>query len=123
MIPSKIEKIEKITEIIFKMRPEVGQHCWRATLFEKSTQSEVPNEIISAEKETENETVQKLCYEMDQMFIEEDFGTEDDVQELVTCSEQDEELITLELVPEDQEHKLPEKPQIQTSITSFLTKK
>ena len=105
------------------MRPEVRQHCWRATLFEKSTQSEVPNEIISAEKETENETVQKLCYEMDQMFIEEDFGTEDDVQELVTCSEQDEELITLELVPEDQEHKLPEKPQIQTSITSFLTKK
>ena len=44
---------------------------------------------------------------MDQMFIEEDFGTEDDVQELVTCSEQDEELITLVLVPEDQEHKLP----------------
>ena len=101
------------------MRPEVGQHCWRATLFEKSAQSEVPNEILSVE----NETVQKLCYEMNKLFIEEDFGTEDDVQELVTCSEQDEELITLELVPEDQEHKLPKKPQIQSSITTFMTKK
>ena len=40
-------------------------------------------------------------------LTKEDFGTEDDVQELVTCSEQDEELITLVLVPEDQEHKLP----------------
>ena len=33
------------------------------------------------------------------------FGTEDDVQELVTGSEQEEELITLVLFPENQEHK------------------
>ena len=57
------------------MRPEVGRHFWRATLFEKSTQSEFSNEIISAENEIENENVRKLCYEMDRMFIEEDLGT------------------------------------------------
>ena len=43
------------------------------------------------------------------MFVEEDFGTEHDVQELVTGSEQDEELITLLLVPENQERNLPKK--------------
>ena len=51
------------------------------------------------------------------------FGTEDDVQELVTGSEQEEEVITLVLVPENQEHKLPKNPQIQSLITTFLTKK
>ena len=84
------------------MRSEVGQHCWRATLFQQSTQSEVIKEIFSEENETENETVRKLCYEMNKLFIEEDFGTEDDVQELVTGSEK-----TRALIPENQEQKLP----------------
>ena len=29
-MPTKIQKIDKLTEIIYQMRPEVGQHCWQA---------------------------------------------------------------------------------------------
>ena len=46
---------------------------------------------------------------MDKMFGEEDFATEDDAQELVT----------LVVVSENQEQKLPTKPQIQFSIITF----
>ena len=34
----------------------------------------MPNEIVTARKEVENENQQKLCHEMDQMYIEQDFG-------------------------------------------------
>ena len=28
-----IQKIDKLTEIIYQMRPEVGKHCWQVSLF------------------------------------------------------------------------------------------
>ena len=67
-----------------------------------------------------NENLQKLCYEMDQMFVEQDFGNEDDVQELITDSEQDKKLIILVLICGNQKHKLPKTPQKQSSITTLI---
>ena len=129
-IPTKLSSIRQNFAIHLgldfsaKFKRPISRQCVCNIIQQKEEiKAFVEADPVSAKKETENETVQKLCYEMDQMYIEEDFGTEDDVQELVTCYEQDEELISLVVVPENQEHKLPEKPQIQTSIITFLTKK
>ena len=56
---------------------------------------------------------------MDQIIIEEDFGTEHNVQEQVTGSEKDEEQITLVQVPENLDYKFQKKSQIRSSITTF----
>ena len=75
------------------------------------------------------ENLQKLCYEMDQMFIEQDFSFEAEAQDLILVGENDEdEMVTLEFIPESEEQKspeieerkLPEKPQIQSCITQFF---
>jgi len=120
-MPTKIEKIEKMTDVIYQMRLEVGQHCWQVSLFKNLTQSEIPNEIVTARKEVENENKQKLCYEMDQMYIEEDFGIEANTQELAPCENDEEEMVTLELIPENKGQKLPKKPLIQSCITNFFS--
>ena len=126
---TKIQKIHKLTEMIYQMRPGVGQHCWQVSLFKNSSLSEIPNEILTAEKEIESENLQKLCYEMDQMFIEQDFSFEAEAQDLILVGENDEdEMVTLEFIPESEEQKspeieerkLPEKPQIQSCITQFF---
>ena len=128
-MPTKIQKFDKLTEIIYQMRPEVGQHCMQVSLFKNSSLSEIPNEIFTAEKEIERENLQKLCYEMDQMFIEQDFSFEAEAQDLILVGENDEdEMVTLEFIPESEEQKspeieerkLPEKPQIQSCITQFF---
>ena len=125
-MPTKIQKIDKLTEIIYQMRPEVGQHCWQVSLFKNSSLSEMPNEIVAAEKEVESESLQKLCYEIDQMYIEQDFSFETETRDLILVGENDEdEMVTLEFIPESEEQKspeieerkLPEKPQIQSCIT------
>ena len=61
-MPQKIEKIEKVTELIYGMRPEVSLYCWNATLTEKTTDSESPIEISAAQNE-----LQKFCHGIDQM--------------------------------------------------------
>ena len=128
-MPTKIQKIDKLTEIIYQMRPEVGQHCWQVSFFKNSSLSEKPNEIVAAEKEVESESLQKLCYEIDQMYIEQDFSFETETRDLILVGENDEdEMVTLEFIPESEEQKspeieerkLPEKPQIQSCITQFF---
>ena len=44
------------------------QHCSAQT--EKTIDSESPIEISSARNELKNETLQKICHEIDQMYIE-----------------------------------------------------
>ena len=45
--------------------------------------------------------LQKLCYEMDQMYIEEDFSFEAEAQDLILVGESHEdEMVTLEFIPE-----------------------
>ena len=86
-----------------------------------SSLSEIPNEIVAAEKEVESESLQKLCYEIDQMYIEQDFSFETETRDLILVGENDEdEMVTLEFIPEIEEQKLPEKPQIQSCITQFF---
>ena len=72
-------------------------------------------------KEVESESLQKLCYEIDQMYIEQDFSFETETRDLILVGENDEdEMVTLEFIPEIEEQKLPEKPQIQSCITQFF---
>ena len=101
----------------------------KSVCFKNSSLSEIPNEILTAEKEIESENLQKLCNEMDQMFIEQDFSFEAEAQDLILVGENDEdEMVTLEFIPESEEQKspeieerkLPEKPQIQSCITQFF---
>ena len=68
-----------------------------------------------------SESLQKLCYEIDQMYIEQDFSFETETRDLILVGENDEdEMVTLEFIPEIEEQKLPEKPQIQSCITQFF---
>ena len=105
------------------------QNCWQVSLLKNSSLTEIPHEILTAEKEIESENLQKLCYEMDQMYIEQDFSFEAEAQDLILVGENDEdEMVTLEFIPESEEQKspemeerkLPEKPQIQSCITQFF---
>ena len=85
------------------------QNCWQVSLFKNSSLSEIPHEILTAEKEIESENLQKLCYEMDQMYIEQDFSFEAEAQDLILVGENDEdEMVTLELIPQIEEQKSPE---------------
>ena len=71
--------------------------------------------------EVESENLQKFCYEMDQMYIEQDFGIEAEQQDLIIVGGNDEEeMVTLELIPKNEDQKLPKKPQIQSCITQFF---
>ena len=85
------------------------QNCWQISLFKNSSLSEIPHEILTAEKEIESENLQKLCYEMDQMYIEQDFSFEAEAQGLILVGENDEdEMVTLEIIPKSEEQKSPE---------------
>ena len=58
---------------------------------------------------------------MDQMYIEQDFGIEAEQQDLIIVGGNDEEeMVTLELISETEDQKLPRKPQIQSGITQFF---
>ena len=68
---------------------------------------------MTAEKEIESENLQKLCNEMDQMFIEQDFFFEAEAQDLIIVGENDEDgMVTLEFIPEKEDRELPKKPRI-----------
>ena len=55
---------------------------------------------LIAQHKVENESLQKLCYEMDQMFIEQDLVIEAEHQDLIIVGGNDEEeMVTLELIP------------------------
>ena len=46
-------------------------------------------------KEVESESLQKLCYEIDQMYIEQDFSFETETRDLILVGENDEdEMVT-----------------------------
>ena len=55
------------------------------------------------------------------MYIEQDLSFEAEDQDLTLVGENDEdEMVTLEFIPEIEEPKLPKKPQIQSCITQFF---
>ena len=111
----KDSQIKEISEI------NLNKHCWLVSLFKNSSPSEIPIEILTAQDEVENESLQKLCYEMDQMYIEQEFEIEAEHQDLIIVGGNDEEeMVTLELIPENEDQRLPKKPQVQSCITQFF---
>ena len=69
-----------------RVRLTMEEKLWLVSHHEKNpkiTQAKICLDFSAKFKRAiSKQCVQKLCYELDQMFIEEDFGTEDDVQEL-----------------------------------------
>ena len=58
---------------------------------------------------------------MDQMFIEQDFGIEAEQQDLIIVGGNDEEeMVTLELIPENEDQKLPKKLKFSPALQNFL---
>ena len=61
---------------------------------------------------------------MDQMYIEKVFEIEAEHQDFIIVGGNDEEeMVTLELIPENEDQRLPEKPQVQSCITQFFKNK
>ena len=54
----------------------VGNQFVRKFITVWSADSALPNEIVTAQQEVENESLKKLCNEMDQKYIELDFEIE-----------------------------------------------
>ena len=96
IVPSKFKQIEKLAEIVYSMRPDIGKYCWDKTLFQDENELiwDVPEEMIESKLdyvEFQEEIEQKSTYGIDQMFIED--GMEDDEVE------GNEEVEYFELVP------------------------
>ena len=97
----------QITEIVANLRPEVGQHCWRVTLFTEKEPLETPQEIVVSTKEVEEESLQKVVYGLDQMYIEENWS-EDDSDDMI------------ELIP-NPECEILKEPKIQQKMTNYFS--
>ena len=126
IVPSKFKKIEKLAEIVYSMRPEIGKYCWDKTIFwdENELIQDVPGEMMESDVEFQEEIEQKLTYGIDQMFIEE--GMEDDEVEV----NQDVEYFELVPVPDQMPDLVKvsrpqtlSKKKVQTTITSFFAAK
>ena len=113
-VPAKFDKVKKITEILYAMRPEVGKFCWDSTIYKGNGEAEEPEEMINARVEIEEESMLKLTEGFDQMHIE------DDVEVI-----EEDEFIILEEVPDVQiiSEERAEKTKVQSKITSFFTEK
>ena len=54
-IPPKFEKIEKISQIIYSLRPEIGLYCCNKTIFMGNEELEQPEEIADSQVEIQVE--------------------------------------------------------------------
>ena len=87
MMPTRYEKIEKYSEIIYSMRPGIGKYAWDETIFKNEDETHEPIEVVDSQVEIEEDMMLKISFGIDQMFIEEE-ETEDD-----------EEIIFVDLTP------------------------
>ena len=55
--PSKFDKIKKISEIMYSIRPEVGKYCWDVTIFKGEEGLEEPEEMVDSQIEIEEENL------------------------------------------------------------------
>ena len=124
IVPTKFKKIEKLAEIVYSMRPEIGKYCWDKTIFRDEKELDIPEEMIESNVEFHEEIVQKLTYGVDQMFIEEGMESEE--------VEGNEEVEYFDLVPvpdqvpdlvEVSRFHTPPKKKVQTRISSFFAGK
>ena len=101
------------------MRPEVGQFCWRKTLYPERIEEEAPAEVNAAAQEAEEENLQKLVHGLDQMFIAEEFSIGDDVECDNEGVDADDDVECVELVEIPEE--VPEKRKIQQKISDYFS--
>ena len=52
-IPSKFDKIKKMTEILYSIRPEIGKYCWDSTIFRDNEHLDVPEEMTRSRVQVE----------------------------------------------------------------------
>ena len=118
-VPDRLSKMTKICEISADMRPEVGQFCWKKTLYPEGIEEEAPAEVNAAAEEAEEENLQKLVHNLDQMFVAEEVPIGDDVE----CDnggldvDDDVELVELVEIPEE----VPEKRKVQQKISNYFS--
>ena len=118
-VPDRLSKMTKICEISADMRPEVGQFCWKKTLYPEGIEEEAPAEVNAAAEEAEEENLQKLVHNLDQMFVAEEVPIGDDVG----CdnggldADDDVEWVELVEIPE----KVPEKRKVQQKISNYFS--
>ena len=79
-IPTKFDKIKKMAEILYSIRPEIIKYYWDSTIFRESEDLDVPEELTGSRVEVEEERTQKVAYMMDQMYIEEDNESDEEVE-------------------------------------------
>ena len=106
------------------MRPKIGTYCWDKTIFRYEKELDVPEEMIESNVEFQEEIVQKLTYDVDQMFIEE--GMESDEVEGNEEAEYFELVAEPDQVPdlvEVSRFHSPPKKKVQTRITFFCWQK
>ena len=78
-MPSKFDKMKKISEIVHSMRPEIGKFCWDATIYKGNEEPEEPEEMVDSREEIQEESILKVTDGFDQMHIEDDVeGMEDE---------------------------------------------
>ena len=109
-VPTKFDKIKKMAEILYSIRPEIVKYCWDSTIFRESEDLDVPEELTGSRVEVEEERTQKVAYMMDQMYIEED-------------NESDEEVEFVDLIPVPDAENVPDKTKVQSKITSFFAER
>ena len=114
-MPTRYEKIEKYSEIIYSMRPRIGKYAWDQTIFKNEDETHEPIEVIESQVEIEEDIMLKISFGIDQMFIEEE-ETEDD-----------EEITFVDLSPapevQSESNEGEEKTKVQSKITAFFTEK
>ena len=71
-MPSKFDKVRKISEIVHSMRPEIGKYCWDATIYKGDEEVEKPEEMVNSRAEIQEESMLKVTAGFDQMHIEDD---------------------------------------------------
>ena len=113
-MPSKFEKIRRISEILHTMWPQIGKYCWDVTVYKGNEDAEEPEEMIHSRVEIQEESLLKVTEGFDQMHIE------DDVEGI-----EEEECIILEEVTDGQiiSEEPAEKIKVKSKITLFFTEK
>ena len=59
-MPSKFEKIRRISEIRHPMRPQIGKYCWDVTVNKGNEDAEEPEEMIHSRVEIQEESLLKV---------------------------------------------------------------
>ena len=116
-MPSRFEKIEQYSQILYSMRPGIRKHAWDDTIFKNGDEMLTPTEVINSQVEIEEDQMLKLAFGIDQMFIEGDEdGNEDDFDfvELVPAPE---------ISATETQSEAVEKTTVQSKITAFFTEK